>query len=905
VSRRYYVRVVLRIRLAMPLALVTLLVPAAPAAAAVSASIQGSTIAVTGTTGDDATLLTDEGANVRITNATAGSGCSQSGGDALCPRGTNTISADLLAGADDFESLSSAEANVLGREGADFLVGRLRSAQGGDAKDVIRTSGMTGVVSLDGGADVDVFDIGANTAASDIVTDTGAYMVDYLSRPAGSGGVTVIASDSIANDGASGEFDNVGAATLIRGTVNSDNLTGSAGNSDKLDGELGADFIDGGDDLPTPGIGGTAVPGDALVFGMDAAMPYARPAASTRTQGVTADLAAGTSSDGDTLTRMDDLRGTQQGDTLRGAADRDVIHGGGGSGEDTVTSGGETDAIQCGGGLGNLLIQLVLVSGAHGGPGIGADNGCKLTVDAGDGDDNVTGGTQGETIRGGAGADNLNGGDGGDTIVGGPGVDQLQGSTGSDTASFAEDTAGVNVNLASGSGQEVSGGNFENAIGSPFNDTLAGTTGANVLNGGAGSDTLSYADRTAGVRIDLAAGTAAEDTVAAFERANGGAGADALIGTTAANTLIGNNGDDVVRPGLGPDVVVGGNGRDRLDFDYLSAGSAGITHTIGGSGASNTEGDISLEIEELSGSKGADVLIGTSQGDGLSGNDGNDRLVPGAGADTLRGGLGSDTLDYSASPVAIHAHLNQVGGLEVREFASTQTRDTLSDQLENLKGSQFADVLRGSDQFGNDLRGGGGGDVIDGRSGDDVLHGDGGNDRFGKVSGSVLETATASQVTVGNGSEDGRDTVFGGTGNDDANVRDAQLDDRVDCGAGTDIARQDLVDDDGDLDIDNCESIETTAVDQRAMTRIVRIRKRGSRLRVTLACPRRSRVRCKGRAAMARTPKGRRARATRYKIRKGRRRTITVRRFSRRRRYLVLSERDQRRRVRRLVRRVR
>ena len=115
-----------------------------------------------------------------------------------------------------------------------------------------------------------------------------------------------------------------------------------------------------------------------------------------------------------------------------------------------------------------------------------------------------------------------------------------------------------------------------------------------------------------------------------------------------------------------------------------------------------------------------------------------------------------------------------------------------------------------------------------------------------------------------------------------------------------------VVGDDGDLDVDNCESLETTAIDQRAMTRVVKVRKRGrKRLRVTLACPRRSRVRCRGRAAMARTPGGKPGKATRYRIRKGRRKTITVRRTARKRRWLVLREKDQRGRVRRLVKRVR
>lgn len=859
----------------------------AGAAAAVTASENASVITISGTAGGDGTTITDSGANAVISNATAGAGCTQVGLDARCPRGSRTIAADLGAGPDSLNNASAAEADVSGGDGADLLIGRLRSAQGGAAQDVMRPSGMTGTVSLAGGEGFDVYDIGADTGAADVVTDTGANMVDYVSRTGGTG-VTVTANDNTANDGAAGEHDNVGtAATVIRGTVADDAITGSATNADLLDGDLGADAIDGGDNDPTGELGGITARGDAVVFALDAAMPYPRPAATSRTAGLAIDLAAGTTSEGDTLTRIDDASGTPFADVITGSSDRDAIEAF--SGFDVIRSGGGEDLVACLIGVDGFLRPVVLVNTAQnpGAQPLGVFNDCKLDVSTGEGDDIVAGGPFGDTMRGGAGSDTLGGADGDDLVVGGPGTDAVEGAAGSDTVSFAEDTAGVDVDLTASAGEDGSGG-FENVIGSPFDDVITGDAGPNTLDGGAGTDTVSYAGRTAAVNLNLSGGRAAEDTIAGFENATTGSGDDTLRGTTGAN------------------ILRGGAGVDTVSFDYLPApsrkGEAGITHTLGGPAAGNSENDTTLDIENAIGSKRDDVLIGTAGANRLAGGEGDDRLVPGAGNDRLVGNAGVDTLDYSASGVAIHANLSPSGGLRVHEFDSDPTDDRLADPVENVLGTAFADVLRGADQSANLLRGNGGDDVIDGGRGDDTLEGGAGADRFGAIADGVQELAPATNVVAGNAAApDGRDLVLGGPGNDDVNVRDGFRDDRVACGAGRDVGRQDLADDGGDLRLASCETLETTAEDQQ-MTRIVRVRRSGGRLVLRLACPKDSKVACRGRAGRARSAGARRVRrATRYRIRQGRRARVRVRGGGR---FLLLVEKDQAKRLRRTARRL-
>ena len=72
----------------------------------------------------------------------------------------------------------------------------------------------------------------------------------------------------------------------------------------------------------------------------------------------------------------------------------------------------------------------------------------------------------------------------------------MDGGAGTDTATYADAYAGVSVNLAIATAQNTIGAgvdtlkNFENLTGSNLNDTLTGNAAANILNGGAGNDSL-------------------------------------------------------------------------------------------------------------------------------------------------------------------------------------------------------------------------------------------------------------------------------------------------------------------------------------------------------------------------------------------------------------------------------
>ena len=155
---------------------------------------------------------------------------------------------------------------------------------------------------------------------------------------------------------------------------------------------------------------------------------------------------------------------------------------------------------------------------------------------------------------------------------------------------------------------------------------LEGGAGADVLDGGGGTDWAVYDNSAAGVQIYLGSsaamqyGDAAGDTLANIENLRGSGHADILVGDGNANEIVG---------GGGMDSLAGENGNDVLrgegDEDTLSGG--GGTDTLyGGAGA-----------DHLSGNADADVLYGDGE---------NDRLTGGAGADTLSGGTGADTFEF-------------------------------------------------------------------------------------------------------------------------------------------------------------------------------------------------------------------------------------------------------------------
>ena len=281
-----------------------------------------------------------------------------------------------------------------------------------------------------------------------------------------------------------------------------------------------------------------------------------------------------------------------------------------------------------------------------------------------------------------------------------------------------------------------------NFYGRDGNDSFVNETNVPCYaSGHAGNDTL-----TGGGAADLIYGGDDNDDL------TGGGGADSLDAGAGDDTLEGNGGNDALEGGdgndryvfagrfLGSDTITeaAGVGEDTLVLTdagkYLTTATAGrlrVVQPLFTPGAnlnlasavpqSVVPGHLSLKlstgtsIENVYGTGGSDTIKGNGRNNKVYGQNGNDTITGLAGDDWLYGGAGSDSLDGGAGN-------------------------------DRLYGDSGNDTLHGG--VGNDtLYGGLNDDVLHGDFGNDTLSGDAGNDRIF-------------------GSADGRNVVFGGTGDD-------------------------------------------------------------------------------------------------------------------------------------------
>ncbi len=385
---------------------------------------------------------------------------------------------------------------------------------------------------------------------------------------------------------------------------------------------------------------------------------------------------------------------------------------------------------------------------AGGAGGAGAAFASAVTVYGGDANDVIVGSAQDDTIYGGEGAD---------TITGGLGNDMLFGDAGNDT--FVEGAA---------------------------------TSGDDAFDGGADSDTVSYATRTNAITVtvgddqtddgesgevddvqstvEVVTGGLGDDTLTGDGGANtlnGGAGADTLVGGAGNDTLNGDAGDDTFDEedaSSGGDTFNGGAGTDVVDY---SARTSDLVVTMDGVAANDGESmeadNVKSDVENLIGGAGDDTITGNASANVLTGFDGDDTMDGGAGndtfdeeaadsgADVFTGGAGADVVDYSA----------RTGDLTVTMDGSAADDgegegDDVHADVEGLLCGDGDDTVTGN-ALANDIDGGAGADTIDGGAGSDTLFGAAGDD--------VMDGAA------------GDDILDGGAGDND-----------LTCGAGDDIA---------------------------------------------------------------------------------------------------------------------
>jgi Ca2+-binding RTX toxin-like protein len=204
----------------------------------------------------------------------------------------------------------------------------------------------------------------------------------------------------------------------------------------------------------------------------------------------------------------------------------------------------------------------------------------------------------------------------------------------------------------------------------------------------------------------------------------------------------------------------GTDGNDTITLNYLSGSRGGkdlSTLLLGldfPAGKPPGKQYDQLKIIVLNGAGGNDIITLAENIDvsaQLNGGDGNDTIVGAKGNDYLNGGAGIDTLDgkggnntasYAGATSGATVNL-QTGRADNDGFGTTDTLQNIN----NLEGSERADILIGNDKD-NFIEGGNGDDNIQGDDGNDALLGGAGRDTMDGGGGTDTTTYLSSPDSV-------------------------------------------------------------------------------------------------------------------------------------------------------------
>lgn len=499
-------------------------------------------------------------------------------------------------GRNDNDELYAFE-NVVGSPFNDVL-------SGNDAVNVIRGLGGNDLIIGTGGDDF----LNGGTGRDEVsfLTLSTAVVIDLGSGVAiGSEGTDKLkriedARGGKANDVLLGSK----ASNRLFGSGGDDRLYGREGR-DRLDGGGGNDYFEGG-------------PGNDRFYG-GGGFDHVSFANSPNPVTVNLEEQQATGEGSDYLEMISDITGSPYNDFIRGNSWENYLFGA--DGNDTIVAVHWHDVLAGGRGNDTLegtnwtwvsyesAVQGVDVDLSTGqATGQGKDKLSRILSIIGSPHDDVLEGDGGDnTIIGLGGNDRFVGNRGEDLFMGGGGNDQFIGGSDWDSVTFENATSGVTVNLRTG--RSTGAGNdtlssIQGVVGSPFDDSLTGTTSNNTFvplggddwvdGGGAPDDAVSFLGSPKRVVVDLIAESASgegADTLRRIDNLVGTDKGDVLRGDHYGNFIHGMDGDDTIRGRGGSDVLYGGNGNDLLD------GGAGTDRCIQGGGVSGQGMLISCESE--------------------------------------------------------------------------------------------------------------------------------------------------------------------------------------------------------------------------------------------------------------------------------------------------------------------
>lgn len=330
-------------------------------------------------------------------------------------------------------------------------------------------------------------------------------------------------------------------------------------------------------------------------------------------------------------------------------------------------------------------------------------------MNGGLGADGIYGGMGDDIVNGAAGNDRLFGDAGRDTMAGGLGNDQVLGGDGDDRMLYVWGDGTDSVDGGGGTDRlQIDGTQASQTLAATWNGAaLSGLTNFSSLtsveeiqiNLQGGTNALNYSAGSTDVVVNLTTGQASGFlSIANIANASGGNGNDALTANERANVLNGGAGDDrlVATVDNVRDTFDGGAGGDILDLSAyasnLSVNMSSSTAVIVGTGSTQGQSDIGLNIETFIFGSGADSATGNAAANRFIGGAGNDLLSGLGGNDTLDGGLGNDRLIGGVGLDAL------IGGLGDDQFVFNSINDTpvsIPDDIIDFQGAgvTWGDVI--------------------------------------------------------------------------------------------------------------------------------------------------------------------------------------------------------------------
>ena len=494
-----------------------------------------------------------------------------------------------------------------------------------------------------------------------------------------------------------------GGGQTINGTPGNDSLVGGPGN-DTINGFDGNDTIDGG-----PGADSMTGGAHADTYFVDnpgdVIVELEDGGFDTVNSSVSYTLPAWVNHLTLTGTASIDGNGNDLPNVITGNSANNNLNGD--AGDDTIFGGDGSDRIE-----GDLIDDV------HG----------HDYIDGGAGDDNIRGHQGDDTLIGGAGNDHFVITSGYPEFQGPPGNDSIDGGAGVDSIGFGIEevstTAAVTIDLGAGTysiadpAGQVNGIvlNVENVQGSAFADRITGTEGANVLHALTGNDTI-----------------------------HGLGGDDLLLAERGHQSFLGGAGNDSLNGGTGRDTLSGGLGNDVLRGNYT--------------GFPQTDED-SFLFDVAPGSANADLIQEFTFAQDKVVLDGNAHANTGASGNFAAG----DARFWSSASGTAH-------DVDDRVIYNTSTGELWYDADGNGAGArQLIATLQGTPSLSaTDIAivngsGGGGGQVINGTSGNDSLVGGPGSDTINGFAGNDTLVGLAGDDVLDGGT--GADSMDGGFGND-------------------------------------------------------------------------------------------------------------------------------------------